>query len=116
MPGLLDDVIIRGGRALEDEDRQIRTLVQHHGLRGGLLRMEYERFYQFIVWKSLLAKYDAAIEYNHMGYLTDLMIRDDGGPKIFEMKCWREETTTKLQFRHSSPPRIRGRFLVGVFC
>lgn len=96
MPGLLEDVITLGGRALEAEDRQIRAIVQHRGRHGGLLGTEYERFYQFIVWKSLLEKYEASVEYNHGGYLVDLVIVHDGAPQIFEMKYWRDETTTKI--------------------
>ena len=38
------------------------------------------------------------MEYNHGGYLVDLMIVHDGAPQIFEMKYWRDETTTKIYF------------------
>jgi hypothetical protein len=96
IPRLLDDVITLGGRALEAEDRQLREIGQRRGRHGGLLRTEYERYYQFIVWKSLLDKYNADVEYNHGGYLVDLVIVHDGTPHIFEMKNWREETTTKV--------------------
>lgn len=58
--------------------------------------IEYERFYQFVVWKSLLGKYDASVEFNHGGHLVDLVIVHDGAPHIFEMKYWREETTTGI--------------------
>ena len=96
MRALLDDVVTLGGRALEAEDAQIRSIVRPRGRHGGLLGTEYERFYQFIVWKSLIGKYDASIEYNQGGYLVDLVIVYNDIPQLFEMKYRREETTTKI--------------------
>jgi len=49
-----------------------------------------------IVWKSLLEKYEARVEYNHGGYLVDLVIVHDRSATDIRMKYWRDETTTKI--------------------
>lgn len=95
-PELLEDIISLGGRALEVEDRELRVIAGQRGRHGGLLGTEYERHYQFIVWKSLAMRYDAEVEFSYGGYLVDLVILRDNIPTICEMKYWREESPTKV--------------------
>ena len=96
MPELLTDVINIGGCALEAEDRELRGIYRTKGQHGGLLRTDFERYYQFVVWKSLLEKYDAQIEYRHEGSLVDLVINQNEMLHIFEMKKWQEEGIRKI--------------------
>jgi hypothetical protein len=97
MPELLGDVIAVGGHALEVEDQWLRKI---HSGRGegvaGLLWANFERYYQFIVWRSLLEKYNAQIECGHDGFLVDLVIHHDSVCHLFEMKNWREENTERI--------------------
>jgi hypothetical protein len=90
MSSVLRDVIEIGGRALQAEDALLLASAHKHGHRGGLLRVEFERYFQFIVWKSLLGAYDAQIERpREGGYLIDLVIDEH----LFEMKYWRDESS-----------------------
>jgi hypothetical protein len=96
MASLLKEVIEIGGRALEAEDLELRKIYQRRGQYGGLLQTDFERYFQFVVWRSLVSKYDAQIECSHEGLLVDLVITQDTVTNIFEMKNWREETTTRI--------------------
>lgn len=95
MNDLLTDVIAIGGRALEAEDVKLRAIYKSRGQHGGLLRTDFERYYQFVVWRSLVEKYDAQIEFSCEGFPVDLTVNSNG-QHIFEMKNWREEHTTRL--------------------
>ena len=60
---ILKDIVQIGGRALQEEDEYISYAVANHsGEHGGLLRVELERYYQFVVWRSLLTRYSSKIE------------------------------------------------------
>ncbi len=97
MCDVLIDVIRLGGEALEAEDSLLRGISQKRDKHGGLLCLELERYYQFIVWKSLLGTYHAEIERSREGgYLVDLVVESAGTEHIFEMKYWREETSSRV--------------------
>jgi len=86
--GLLRDFVIRAGTALEAEDRLIIGAGRVRGETGGILRLDNERYYQFIVWRSILPRWGAAVEQN----AHDLVIFDDHNRNkyyaIFEIKRW----------------------------
>jgi hypothetical protein len=84
MTSVLDDVIRLGGRALEAEDGFLCASAHRRNHHGGLLRVELERYYQYIVWKSLLDTYDAQIERpREGGYLLDLVVKDGDTEHLF---------------------------------
>ena len=58
---VLKEVVALGGLALQAEDRLVRA-VYHKGEQGGLVRMQNERYYQFIVWRAIPPKWHADLE------------------------------------------------------
>ncbi|KUM02749.1 hypothetical protein KIF53_15525 [Chromobacterium subtsugae] len=82
------------GMALEAEDRQIlgavtANRVAYSGESGGLLRFNNERFYQFIVAKSLLSSmpYKVSVEVNSHDMVLE--VPDTGNHfAVVEMKRW----------------------------
>jgi hypothetical protein len=97
MPSMLENVIQLGGRALEVEDSLLSAASHRRNQKGGLLRVELERYYQYIVWKSLLDTYDAQIECSREGgYLIDLVIKEQETEHFFEMKYWHEESSVRV--------------------
>lgn len=81
---VLEEVITRGSLALQVEDCAIRAAVRHRGERGGLVRLQNERFYQFIVWRAILPVWHAVVE---LGW-RDLIVDDGHDRHHFEMKKW----------------------------
>ncbi|WP_428484094.1 hypothetical protein [Rhodopila sp.] len=84
----LKDFIIRAGAALEAEDRLIMGSGHVRGESGGILRLNNERVYQFILWRAVLSSWNAKVEER----THDLVIFDPTDPSkhlaIFEMKKW----------------------------
>jgi hypothetical protein len=84
----LKDFTIRAGAALEAEDRLIIGSGHIRGEVGGILRLNNERYYQFILWKAVLSSWNAKVEEQS----HDLVIFDpsnsDKALAIFEMKKW----------------------------
>lgn len=84
---LRDELVLRAGLGLEAEDRLILGAGQVRGEHGGILRLVNERYYQFIVWRSVLPKWPSAVEIDY----HDLII-DNGSSRtplaIVEMKNW----------------------------
>jgi hypothetical protein len=109
---LLQDVVALGGRALEAEDRHLRAIAQGRGQHGGLLRTESERYYQFIVWKSVIEKYDAEVEYKYDGSFVDLVVNYNGVQHFFEMKNWRETPTWRMRCEIVRLHSLGGGFLL----
>jgi hypothetical protein len=83
------DFISRVGAALEAEDRLIlgSSILRHDVKKGGILRLNHERYYQSISWRAMLSRWNAAIEY-HSRY--DLVLFDADKPEtlyaVFELK------------------------------
>ncbi len=86
---LLDSVIDIAGRALEAEDRYVLGCSTATGKKGGLLRIPNERYYQFVVCRGLLSRWDTVPEkWGH-----DAMIFINGEVStVIEMKCWLTES------------------------
>ena len=59
---LLDSVIEIAGSALEAEDRYVLGCSTATGKKGGLLRIPNERYYQFVVCRGLLSRWDTIPE------------------------------------------------------
>ena len=87
---VLSGVVALGGKGLEAEDRVIRGYVAARGESGGILRRQDERYYQHVVWRSVLARWNALLERNPLGAgkQIDLEVMNDGTPHYFEMECW----------------------------
>ena len=84
----LKSLTIRAGAALEAEDRLIMGSGHIRGEAGGILRLSNERYYQFLLWKAVLASWNAKVE----EHSYDLVIFDPSESTkhlaIFEMKRW----------------------------
>ena len=89
MRSALEDVVRLGGLALQAEDCAIRAAVHHRGERGGLVRMENERYHQFIIWRAILPIWHAELERENN---TDIIISRDATKHFFELKNWRGAT------------------------
>ena len=83
------------GLALEKEDRQFRSDIKANQTgypqqKGGILRIQNERYYQFIIVRALTSSYpyDAKVELNS----HDLVLRHPDPPHywftVVEMKKW----------------------------
>ena len=90
----LNILVKTAGLALELEDRYLLGSVAanrqaYPGENGGILRLNNERYYQFIVARSLVSSYPFAAEIEVDFH--DLVLRYPGDSKIFaaiEMKRW----------------------------
>ena len=92
MTGFISDIVSMAGRALEVEDRELRIINEGRGKQGEILRIEWERYYQYILWKSIVPKYDAEIKVKQKdGFFSDLEVYHDGVEYVFEMKYWKKE-------------------------
>lgn len=85
----LDNLVARAGLGLEAEDRLLLGSRLVRGEQGGLIRLFNERYYQFIVWRSLSPTWNASVEHNR----HDLVIFDEDGryAAVFEMKSYGSE-------------------------
>lgn len=82
---VLENLIYRAGTGLEAEDRLLIGAGRVRGENGGLLRLVNERYYQFIVWRSVLSTWRATVEESR----HDLHLADANGlAAIVEMKGW----------------------------
>lgn len=89
---VLSEVITRGGLALQAEDCSIRAAVRHRDEHGGLVRLQNERFYQFIVWRAILPVWHAEVEREGS---SDLIVKKENESHYFEMKKWMSATGNK---------------------
>ena len=95
----LNILVKTAGLALELEDRYLLGSVAanrqaYPGENGGILRLNNERYYQFIVARSLVSSYPFAAEIEVDFH--DLVLRYPGDSKIFaaiEMKRWMTSST-----------------------
>jgi hypothetical protein len=85
------DFTSRIGAALEAEDRLIlgSGRLWNEVRKGGILRLNDERYYQSILSRAMLSRWSAAVEY-HSRY--DLVLFDADDPEtlyaVFELKRW----------------------------
>jgi hypothetical protein len=82
----LADVVELGGLALQAEDCLVKAAVRHRGEHGGLVRMENERYHQFIIWRAVLPLWHAELERDDN---SDLVLRSENEVHYFELKNWR---------------------------
>ena len=85
----LGDIVRLGGLALQAEDCAIQAALHHRAEHGGLVRMENERYHQFIIWRAVLPIWHAVLEREDS---TDIIISKDGVKHYFELKNWRGNT------------------------
>lgn len=84
----VDELVSLAGAALEAEDRYILGCSTISNKKGGLLRFPNERYYQFVVCRGWLSRWDTTPE----RHLHDAVISvDDGDVATIEMKCWRSD-------------------------
>ncbi|HVB17790.1 MAG TPA: hypothetical protein VNF04_14735 [Stellaceae bacterium] len=94
---ILREVVTLGGLALELEDCLVRTAVYNRGKHGGLVRNQNERYYQFVVWRAVLARWDAVTEKTTEGWDLKVIVNDQN--HYFEMKNWKNGQESR-QFRN----------------
>jgi hypothetical protein len=88
------DFMFRIGAALEAEDRLIlgSGTVRNEAKKGGILRLNNERYYQSILWRAMLSRWSAAVEYRSR---YDLVLFNADDPEtlyaLFELKRWMGE-------------------------
>jgi hypothetical protein len=96
MLNTVEELVSLARFALEQEDRYILGCSIATGGKGGILRIENERYFQFVVMRSLLSRFDVVAERS----LHDLIILDHGSVSvIIEMKCWRNDRSEFDSFR-----------------
>jgi hypothetical protein len=83
------DIVTLGGLALQAEDCAIRAALHHRAEHDGLVHMENERYYQFIIWRAVLPIWHAVLEREDA---TDIIVSKDGIKHYFELKNWRGKT------------------------
>jgi hypothetical protein len=82
----LNELVRIAGVALEGEDRYILGCSAMRAHKGGITRFQNERYYQFVVFRGWLSRWDTTPERN----LHDAVISVNGyDTAIIEMKCWR---------------------------
>ncbi|MCA7117841.1 MAG: hypothetical protein LGL72_00075 [Acidibrevibacterium sp.] len=90
----LKDFVYRAGAGLEQEDRNIIGSSLIHNQRGGLLRVQQERFWQYIIWKSVYSNWEIEVEKVFGDHQYDFAkIAQPGGNYdcFFELKKWLSE-------------------------
>jgi hypothetical protein len=78
------------GKALEEDDAEIRSYTHTRGESGGILLVPTERYCQAVAWKAVVQKWPALIEVDY----HDLVIggsRRDYGVAV-EMKFWNNDS------------------------
>ena len=83
------DFTSRAGTALEAEDRLILGSGMLRNEKGGILRLNNERYYQFILWRAMLSRWRCVTEYKDR---RDLVLFEQDRPDEvhaeFELKRW----------------------------
>ena len=88
----LKKIVTIAARFLKKEDDAILNSIKNNQIAyknksGGLLRINNERYYQFIIAKGLIAEYEYPIEIEKNTY--DLVVLDCNRYKtVVEMKRW----------------------------
>ncbi|MBP7974917.1 MAG: hypothetical protein KAZ02_03505 [Acinetobacter sp.] len=92
----LKKIVTIAARFLKKEDDAILNSIKNNQIAyknksGGLLRINNERYYQFIIAKGLIAEYEYPIEIEKNTY--DLVVLDGNRYKtVVEMKRWMSST------------------------
>jgi hypothetical protein len=89
LDNVLKEFISLSGAAIEEEDRIILGRSYVRGVPCGILRLNNERYYQFICWKACMARWDADVEAHGQHDLV-LSVPSETGKllAVFEMKRW----------------------------
>lgn len=88
---MLAELIRVCGTAIEQEDRKIRDGVGGRD-RGGILQLNNERYYQFLVWRAATSCWIAEVEYGLERYDLALLAEGDHPLAVIEMKRWMSES------------------------
>jgi len=94
MSSFLKDFVYRAGIGLEQEDRSIIGSSRIHDQIGGILRIQQERFWQYIIFKSVYSKWKIEVEKFYGNFRYDFAKKSDDSEDydcFFEMKNWLSE-------------------------
>ncbi len=82
----VDELVSMAGAALEAEDRYVLGCSRITDKSGGILRILNERYYQFVVCRGWLSRWNTIPE---LRVHDAVILEDNKEAAIIEMKCWR---------------------------
>ena len=84
----LKEFVACAGAALKAEDQAIIDAGHAQGQFGGLLRTQQEKFYQYIIWKAVIAKWPFEVEKNYHDLIKVDPLDHKKYECTFEIKKW----------------------------
>ncbi len=99
MPQFVSQLISIGGQSLEKEDQFLQSVSERKGEVGGVLRVRWDCYYQYVFGRAIITQYDSELRFNNDDRcFAELRVQLKREVYFFVMEHWKEgEPLTRLK-------------------